>query len=994
LVSQLQFIGSGCVQSGVKVLSTGHRTLPSSLIEVLPAGQCASVTILPMTPDETRALLENGGMPPALLTEEYISAVTAIYSGHPTLLAAVTRSLRNQGWTRESLIEVLFDRSPLNSERQEAVRRLTLLVKDDAAIEMLYRLAAVKRAFTRSEVDVVAAVEPSIGRPGEALGYLLGPWIQQISSSRFQLSPLLTNACEGLLPQRVRDVQRAIAVKLLASQTVFIDDVVLSCVQMSEIADWQLFGIFITCLLISMRSVVAAKVSTSLLLLFPQGHWPEDIGDPNKLLVRTLQVRIGRLAGENVDQQDGDLEALLSQVSMDEPAIAMAALMAQLNAGPFLKEEPSTIAVRRALAALRTLLQPTSTDLGVPSIPNIWDILWFPIVGVADKLEVRGVIKVIETLQDSEWQSLFASEIATESALILANRSWMAEADVLESERDWPAVISVLEQLEALGRERNCDLLVAGSLQAKAITLADYIDQPAQALKLLEESRALTVPGTFMLGYARARILDDLGDLEKAIDQYSTALKGSAGVLPFYHLSAYVFRGVAEARANKLGSATQTFIKGLRFVKSGVNFRSVTSVVKQSQSNDFVQILPWQTVVELTGELGIVYYLAGHTKKAADAFYAALTYLSRHCNLSDSKWRELYRKSGHAIGWFSSVADTGKGPELTADGSAYSAPEPGLISRPNRKIADLDSPPISTMWAQVGMLAQGVGLFRMALSCYLRAKFEAESKEYVGIVQFASLQATPIATLVGDFPQALQLAVQAAKALGAYDRALGGLTQVVSKDDVERGWAALSEEVRRKRQADIMYSLVILPAAVRMAESGSTEEITRLEAAFDLEQGQIEDMNYWRQILDALMTAMRSRDYREVWEKSQSLDGSDGRLCIYYLLIGRIPGVPLDRVAQTQSVVFKFVIKSLSNSIVVRQLACYIVEYWTKVSRARPFSLLVLRKTMQKIGRERGIKEACKCLFAASVATRGRLPVEVQQEFAEISGESLENFEY
>ena len=84
-------------------------------------------------------------------------------------------------------------------EAESARRRLVDALPDRDSRALLHRLSMVAGRFPRSVALAVAGVPPPAPLPGEHFDALVGPWVDQVGTDRFRVSPLLEGAGRAVL---------------------------------------------------------------------------------------------------------------------------------------------------------------------------------------------------------------------------------------------------------------------------------------------------------------------------------------------------------------------------------------------------------------------------------------------------------------------------------------------------------------------------------------------------------------------------------------------------------------------------------------------------------------------------------------------------------------------------------------------------------------------------------------------------------------------------
>lgn len=144
---------------------------------------------------------------------------TVCGNGNPQLVHARLKRLARQGWPATDLLAGIDPRLPASGaedERTAARRRLQNEV-DEPSRGLLYRLSVIGGYFDRPLALELGKLAPSLGQPGEALDWLIGPWIEDLGRGYYRLSPLLSGAAKDVVPaSEFKSIQRAIVDNLLS----------------------------------------------------------------------------------------------------------------------------------------------------------------------------------------------------------------------------------------------------------------------------------------------------------------------------------------------------------------------------------------------------------------------------------------------------------------------------------------------------------------------------------------------------------------------------------------------------------------------------------------------------------------------------------------------------------------------------------------------------------------------------------------------------------
>jgi len=960
---RLATIAAACQRQGARLITTSQRALTREAKQTLAPSNLAEIGVPPMETADALAMLEAAGAPSHVSTPGFAQLLTAGTKGHPALLSAAMRWMEARKWVLDwnGLSDILTGAAAAD-EREAALRRMVALVPNDDQRDLLCRLSLVGRPFGRGVTEVVANVEPVLPRPGELLNELVGPWIDRIDTDKYEVSPLLSDAGpKHLTIAQQKTIHEALAQNILRAREIPFIEGLQAVVHLFAAQEWIALSTVLVRLMMSVRSAQHAKCVSMVVHFFPAGNWPDGIPLSFRVMIRSLQVKTAYMAGEDAAALDGDLDKLIA--AAHGPDESLAAFWALLQAGPLLKEAPPGVASRRALEAARMAGSHAEVLSGIGNLPLAWEeLLWAPVSRVRNLADVGDVLDVMYTMKADELRVAFGSELAPQALQIMANSCWLRMAERPEENQDWTAVLSTLDKLDAFAKLHALQLLQTMTACARAITLADYLKHPQDALKTLADAGEPQDPtGLFLLRYTAACILDDNGKTEECISRYHKALAAGGDEFVYLRFCAYVRTSEACARLGEWDKAIDWARAGLRYALA---HRSSNSAAEYAEPQDEAEPkisatsgrespadpdripdvpVPMWDKLELCGELGIALWHAGMRKRALGAFCALVQGLSSAWRPTDERFREVFRKTGHNLGWFATVCASGKPPAATTDGAPYEAPSPGMFVRRNPRLADLSMPiwP-ALLWYYAGRMASALNLRRAALRHLSRAAELAGHDGLLLLRSEAQCDRAVLAAARGFFGDALTAALEAIRSFPLLDtlrkRGENPLTATV---DPTEAWEALPEDDRRARQMQLFW-LVIAPALVSALVTGHEPNVVgEWSAELVAHDAELVDRAYWEIVLEAARKVLNPVRREELVEQVNAVPYDDTalRLTLYLARCEATGSLPVEAV-QAHSVVLSGLMDwEEHGSVTLRDFCCYVVGYWRKVTETRAFRL-------------------------------------------------------
>ena len=117
--------------------------------------------------------------------------------GHPQLVQARISGLRQRDWPDAELLAGISGiGGPVKEidDARDSIREQLLSELSPNTRDLLYRLTLFIGYFDRELAIAVSEIDPLIERPGEELDILRGPWIEELTSNHFKVSPLVSSA--------------------------------------------------------------------------------------------------------------------------------------------------------------------------------------------------------------------------------------------------------------------------------------------------------------------------------------------------------------------------------------------------------------------------------------------------------------------------------------------------------------------------------------------------------------------------------------------------------------------------------------------------------------------------------------------------------------------------------------------------------------------------------------------------------------------------------
>jgi hypothetical protein len=918
-------------ESGGRLLTTAQRNVLPSITQYFYGSDSAFTEspIPPMTQQDIDEMLTAAGAPPALRHPGYFNLLHGATHGHPALVAAAISFLRRNEWTAGELVSILKG-DPLKEVRDETRRKIFLLLRDENLCELLYRLSLMTTSFDMELVRVVAAVTPSIPHPADLLAELTGPWVQGLASGRFEVSPLLSNAGQDTLdPSIQQKLHRRIASHYFRKRTITPTQALQIISHLLAGRDWQRLTGFLLQLSSRLREKSHAQAFEFFTTLF--ASWLEDIPLVLRIAFRTIQVRVLTLLEEEAQNCIDDLDAMIQQVDTPTLPTAIAAL---LLIGPFNPGANPVMAARKALQVRRLHSHLPSGERLLPSDISLESLIWARLTDIQTQDHIRGILAVLADMTEDERRAAFSLDLYDVRQLFIDD-CWMIECLKSEDEQDWEGVLSLIAEIFQIARLPGGEPLLAPALRARAIVLADYMERPREALTVLDATPPPADNNArFLLHYTAACILLDYSTPEASLERFQQALSEGPNAYSFLQFDA--LRRAAET-AGRVGRWELM----RDFAISSVKLSQRVHVVHER--------------LEIMGELAWAYWSLGDRLKACSTMSGLVWGLLRNRDFDNRRFREVFGKAGHVLGWMASMADLGDSPRQTADGHPYTTPFAGFFSRSRPQMADYNFPRrFDLLLTQLGWLSTGCRLYKFASRAFYGAKRLAQPQDLLPLQHLIDLELAELEAREERYQEALPLAISGIRivSLSAEQRQralnMNDSTPEISLQEV---WTRLPLERRQEAERGL-YWIIIGPAITGPAitrlfvKNTSSEEsvsaIRELEIIFQQSESELAESQHWSNIFRELRTAFSSLATRETIQgQIQTLPEDEMHLrLLLYLALSRTPNATLSEICGAQAATFEFLLRQRSiTQLMAEDMAVYLLQYWAAVAKTQAFAL-------------------------------------------------------
>lgn len=131
--------------------------------------------------------------------DELSGVIVELTDGHPLIINAVCRYLREQRWTIDiATLDSLFKNEYGKQLDKETYEKLLTSTEDEDSRQLLFRSKIIIGNFKEREIQVVGNVEPVIKNLNQKITRLSGLWLKPLQDGKFQLSALVKRLGQNL----------------------------------------------------------------------------------------------------------------------------------------------------------------------------------------------------------------------------------------------------------------------------------------------------------------------------------------------------------------------------------------------------------------------------------------------------------------------------------------------------------------------------------------------------------------------------------------------------------------------------------------------------------------------------------------------------------------------------------------------------------------------------------------------------------------------------
>ena len=575
--------------------------------------------------------------------------------------------------------------------RAEARRLITTL--DASTRELIYRLSLTMQVLPKRQVLAIAGQSPAIAEPGLVFDRLVGPWLEVVADGFYRVSPLLRGVGPEVQGEAWATAMHAgIARAILGFRTLSPRDVSAILFHATTAREWSAVAHLSLGLLGSDKETweALAQIASWFVLVGSGGVMRPETDVFSLSLIRLLQLKLAA-----ADHDDEGAASVIACVNVELPA-TVEGIPLRAARYFFLGQVQLCTDVTLPIAQL--------VSMGFEYI-RLTDELKDVLVSVQD-LEFNGVLDGPDGVRDlagiagftltphlTHRHSLAALLEACEpvdgdvvrrllwfvggqesTAQLMFDRVWLCECETAAP--DWLACRKVFERAYAFARRYALPGLAQGAVRAIARLTDESLNDPAEALRLVDEMAAEIgrSPGQ---DDERASILLRKGDTADALAIWRELLPRwtPRGRFDLQQTHSHRLAAVAAARLGEWTEAA-TWLRGARALAADVNEATYCA--------------------GLLVDEGFARWKGGDNRGALGCLVEGLTAIDRlPADDVDESAYLLRKRAGHTMMWIAnSVADWPP--------KGFLEPSPAICSSLEPvKEAGVPSTPSDVMWLHI-----------------------------------------------------------------------------------------------------------------------------------------------------------------------------------------------------------------------------------------------------------------------------------------------------
>lgn len=648
------------VPKGIKIIVTSNYS-PGKTIQETVDQELLEYTIPMFDDDECKEVLLAYGATEDI--DELSGVIVELTDGHPLIINAVCRYLREQSWKIDvATLDRLFKNEYGKQLDKETYEKLLVSTEDEQSRQLLFRSKIIIGNFKEREIHVVGNVEPAIENLNQKIIRLSGLWLKPLQDGNFQLSALVKRLGENLSQTLSEAINKALG-----------DDII-SQSPLSPATAFKALRYFDRAKSYNQAAFLLIKILNSSLdnpkLYFNWGFalfWyydalPESMHPFAKLYIRFMQINLSLMENRETDFLINDLNEIAKHQDIGDAGKGIISLMNfRLN----LDKNPvgSMDSYINAITQLSPIMD-EAEETGISEITKLRDVIWLTFYNLKTKQEYEA------------WFTSFGkSGIDPASMNIDQNEGYMLAGIALHRNllapvplEKWPEVEDTLLLILTRAIDYKLYLIAAYAIRNLIQLIFCTSKDISKVLNIIQEY------GSFVDDEPIYNFLvyDELGRQYKYAGQKENALielsKVADEPIPemFTEKPGFLiaYSELVSSKSEEL--AHHYIVEGLRLVLNKEYYTPLEQM-------------------KLYGEVGLSYFLIGKPYEAMKSLEKSFDMLLNEYDNSDG-FKVTIIRNGHNINYISKVITEGVPPERTSNDDYYVPPTRGSFFFNDEKV--------------------------------------------------------------------------------------------------------------------------------------------------------------------------------------------------------------------------------------------------------------------------------------------------------------------
>lgn len=618
-------------------------------------------------------------------------AYAAGAQGHPQLTHAFVMGMAARSWPKAEMRGVIFRgfaSDDTDGERDAARRSMVTALSGDARA-LLYRLSLVIGRFDRELALKVGQTPPPMAKAGEFLDELIGPWVEAVGKNFYRVSPLASNAGQGMLnADEQRAIHQIVAIQKLAHRRIDASDA--NSILMHALLGKSMHSLFALAYTVLIAENRVTEVLQEQFFMLQVLSTDRPILEENgmvSVMLRMAQFKLLAAKGEGTEIAEC-VNALFREVDEEKDPTFKAmmeasALAAVLNTIGIATSVPNWVDLLQRLKAsvganpiledFRRRTEGAATQIGGAFLGIVFSIGCFTISTVRRLEEILLDLDRLNAADRSLWLESFDRRPSEYG--IFVNYPWTAE-----HQREQLNAADAAERYKRMSdvalKWGNLPLALQ-CITARAVMFDEYINDGDAAHAVIDQAISELGEDVVLLR-ARAKLL-------WRHSKHAEAVKVIRGIANIVGLDSPVERAYALREAAISAASSGDWQLAAEW------FGVAQNAADQAKLDDMHVM-----AVGLRADTAVAALKAGNVKEALEAMAECLAKL-QHID-SDSSLRAAYchRVIRHAVLWMDSEIDN----RQTTIGGRPITMLPGACSNPDPPAAIAESPlgPLDLAW--------------------------------------------------------------------------------------------------------------------------------------------------------------------------------------------------------------------------------------------------------------------------------------------------------